>query len=469
MKLSRYLSSTTSTIKKDVIAVLQQRGLVAQITRPSLGAHLARSKTAVYVGFDPTAKSLHVGNLLSMIALIHFARAGHIPVALIGGATGTIGDPSGRSIERIPLDHSTISTNVSAISKQVERILSNASESAATSASSGPLPVARILNNNSWLSSLSLLDFMSSVGRVSRVSIMLARDSVKSRLESPQGISFVEFSYQLMQAYDFYWLWKNEGVSVQIGGSDQWGNIVSGIDLIRKLEAPSIPVVSNEKGSVSSLDPEIEVFGLTIPLVTTSTGEKFGKSAGNAIWLDKDMCSPFDFYQFFRRTPDSDVARYLAYFTFLEMDEISQVMAKHKISPDLQEPQRLLAYKVTHLVHGSLTAEHSRIKSELLYDSEQMSAVPSVHEIIDAFEDDNRLIRFKKNQIYGFSAVQVAVMTGAAQSTSAAKKLVAQGGLYLNNKKVATAGHVVGPTDTIDEAILLLRAGKSHYKIIHLQ
>ncbi|KAI9340866.1 tyrosine-tRNA ligase [Obelidium mucronatum] len=458
------------------IDTLKWRGLLHQITRPSLDSHLASKPTAVYAGFDPTAQSLHVGNLLTIVALIHFAARGHQPIALIGGATASIGDPSGRSSERNVLPRKQIIHNSRLIRIQLENIFRNSistmkrhdhplirwNESSASS-NSGTLVSAlervKVLDNYDWFHQFSLLDFMGSVGRFARVSQMLAKDSVKSRLDAPDGISFTEFTYQLLQGYDFQYLNKHHGVSVQIGGSDQWGNITAGIDLIRKMRSANSVASEEEDDDVS--------FGLTFPLVTTASGEKFGKSAGNAIWMDKDMVSPFDFYQFFRRTPDSEVERYLKFFTFMSKESIELLMEKHEKNPHLHLPQRTLAYEVTHLVHGSEFAKKSQVKSELLYDSDKISSPLSSKDILDAFEGDNRLVTLAQDQVFGGSICQVATIAGVTKSISAARKLIASGGLYLNNTKVTSEATIVLKDEhSIDGSIVLLRSGKSKYTIV---
>ncbi|KAJ3378165.1 tyrosyl-tRNA synthetase [Entophlyctis sp. JEL0112] len=271
---------------------------------------------------------------------------------------------------------------------------------------------------------------------------MLARESVKARMDTPHGISFVEFTYQLLQAYDFWWLWKNEGVTVQIGngpitiseyintflrtagGSDQWGNIVAGMELIRKLGANQLQLNDSNPASDSTIaeteDNEMHVFGVTLPLLTTSTGEKFGKSAGNAIWLDPGLCSPFDFYQFFRRTPDAVVESYLACFTFLSLAEIAKTMATHQIHPELHAPQRLLAYEVTHLVHGQDAADISRVKAHVLFDSHvsEASSTLTASDVLRAFDGDDRLFESPRNEIFGCNVIKVAVAVGLVKSFS---------------------------------------------------
>lgn len=283
---------------------------------------LAEKKSVVYTGFDPTAKSLHVGNLLTIVSLMHFWVGGHKIIGLIGGGTGSIGDPSGKSKERVALDAPIVTSNSKCIEKQLFRIFENAKEYLERRKVADHAYLERDLvstvNNMEWIGTLSLIDFLQIVGRKARVSAMLAKDSVQGRMEGETGISFAEFTYQLLQAYDFLFLYNNYDCSIQLGGSDQFGNITAGLELIRK----------------SKINPkeETSVFGITIPLVTTSTGEKFGKSEGNAIWLDPSLLSTFDFYQFFRKTTDGDVERFLHFFTFLPPESITSIMKEHEVT-----------------------------------------------------------------------------------------------------------------------------------------
>ncbi|KAJ3237511.1 tyrosyl-tRNA synthetase [Chytriomyces hyalinus] len=473
------LHSALEPCRDPVAHSLNWRGLVAATTSPRIHNHLAASSTAVYAGFDPTAKSLHVGNLLTIVALIHFAAAGHSPVALVGGATGSIGDPSGRISERSVLSRETIVENCSGIRNQLERIFKNAkvtmnrhdltavSSDIKASNVTSFVDRVQVLDNYAWFKDFSFLDFLGSVGRLSRVSTMLSRESVKSRLDAPDGISFTEFTYQLLQAYDFHHLYTSHNVTVQIGGSDQWGNILSGIDLIRRMK----PQQQQLKSSSSELSQDVStssdtVFGLTIPLVTTANGEKFGKSAGNAVWLDPELVSPFDFYQFFRRTPDGEVERYLNYFSFLSKDAIAELMAKHQKAPEHHLPQRKLAFEVTHLVHGEAAANQSEFKSQLLYDSATLTSLPTSKDIIDAFKGDDRLVLMPRAQVLGASVCEVAAKAGAVKSVSAARKLISGGGLYVANNKVASHDAKIQDSDALDGRLVLLRAGKSKYTLV---
>ncbi|KAL7336507.1 hypothetical protein BJY59DRAFT_706903 [Rhodotorula toruloides] len=324
-------SSSASARRANVIRELEERGMLAELTSRAARTHV-ESPTTVYLGVDPSARSLHVGNLLALIGLLHFRLHGHTAVALIGGATGAIGDPSGRSTERNALSPEVLASNVESITKQFTTFLergvtfaqSRTRRRDAEEAARGDGGSVKVVNNLDWTGSMTLIDFLSSVGKMARVSTMLSRESVKSRLESSSGISFTEFSYQLLQAYDFLRLHRDLGCTMQLGGSDQLGNIVSGIDLIRR----SNFIESGEGEGEAKEDP---AFGLTFPLLTTAAGEKFGKSAGNAIWLDPAMTSPFEVYQFFLRTTDEEVEKYLKIFTFIRVVEIEGIMQDHKV------------------------------------------------------------------------------------------------------------------------------------------
>ncbi|KAJ3192675.1 tyrosyl-tRNA synthetase [Irineochytrium annulatum] len=384
-----------------------------------LTALLARSKTMVYAGFDPTAPSLHVGNLLTLISLLHFRLQGHDAICLLGGATGRIGDPSGRSSERTALAGEVVDANVKSIRAQVERVMANASAYARRKgfgvgargcAVEGAVTV---LDNREWFDGIGMLEFLETFGKYARVSVMLAKDSVKSRLDSPEGISFTEFTYQLLQAYDFYHLNRTRGCTIQLGGSDQWGNIAAGIELVHKKWA----VLKTEEGVSPQERSGEDVYGVTMPLVTTAQGEKFGKSAGNAVWLDEGLVSHFDFYQFFRRTPDTEVERYLMYFTLLPLDEIHAIMGRLKAEPKKHIPQRALAFEVTELVHGAEAAKNARVMSEVLFDS-KAGQIPNVDDVIQAFEGDARLVTMPRSEFVGLHASDVAIKIGAIASPS---------------------------------------------------
>lgn len=504
----------------DLIDELDARGLIQTVTSRSLRTHLASAPRTVYSGVDPSARSLHVGNLLPLLTLAHFARHNHRAIVLVGGATGSIGDPSGRSTERNALDKPTLETNVNAITQQLSQFFANVQEyyhqqqplttehSSTTNnfdahvETTGLGMGVRLINNYQWMSSLSLLEFLGKVGRHARLTQMLARDSVASRLHpsaSPSstvattsngsgsaggGMSYTEFSYQLLQAYDFYYLHRHMQCTVQIGGSDQLGNISAGIDLIRRTSG----------GLDHATTP---AYGLTLPLLTTSRGEKFGKSAGNAVWLARGLTSDFDFYQFFLRTPDTDVLRYLHALTLLSPQWIHhQVMTKH--SPDDKWfAQKLLAHHITSLIRGKPAAEKARLLSDILFpppSQSQMDLEQSVkialanldletltHTDPDAKmekERDSVLVHLHSSQVVGQDLTSVVVLAGLVKSRAEAKRLLAAGGLYLNNRQVRAStnasvsnaretGVVVTEHDLV-QGLCLLRAGKATVKLLHV-
>ncbi|KAG0291629.1 tyrosyl-tRNA synthetase, partial [Dissophora globulifera] len=328
---SSSVSATAAHAHRNPVLELQQRGLVAAMTSPELVDHVDAGPTAIYCGVDPTASSLHLGNLVTLLGLLHFHIKGHTTIGLVGGATGSIGDPSGKSTERQPMSAATLAKNVAGIDAQFQRFFQRGRAYAENRgyAVQGTGGLVKVVNNKTWFGKLSALEFLGDIGRYARVGTMIARDSVKSRLESPQGISFTEFSYQLLQAYDFWHLYHEDRCRIQLGGSDQWGNITAGIDLIHKKKKTTDEQVVIDSHNDSESEKSAGAYGLTIPLLTTATGEKFGKSAGNAVWLDEKMTSLFDFYQFFVKTADADVGRYLHYFTLLSADEIKVVMDQH--------------------------------------------------------------------------------------------------------------------------------------------
>ncbi|KAI8917561.1 tyrosine-tRNA ligase [Powellomyces hirtus] len=467
-KLSRTsISRWISTVEhKSVSPVerLEERGLLYSVSSPNLSSFLRNNKSTIYTGFDPTATSLHVGSLLMIVGLLHFQAMGHQTIALVGGATGSIGDPSGKSTERKALDTETLNKNVRGIDAQIRKIFSNGQKYIVSREANGVpehlIRPVKVMNNMDWLQGLTLLDFLGDVGRMARVSIMLSRDSVKNRLESSEGISFTEFSYQLLQAYDFYHLHSTEQCRMQLGGSDQWGNIMAGMDVIRRKSG-------REAESAETGEHEPLAYGLTMPLVTTAKGEKFGKSEGNAIWLDPELVSPYEFYQFFRRTPDSEVQRYLHYFTMLSSEEIKEVMASHEKFPGRHLPQRLLAREVTELVHGAENAQKAQTMSEVSFDGSL--AETRGDDILQAFAGDERLVTLDKAQVLGVDIVQVALAGGAVKSKSAGRKILASGGLYLNNQKVPLEGHVLDEKDLIDGVVCVIRTGKSQQRVIGIQ
>lgn len=391
----------------------------------------------VYCGFDPTAESLHLGNLLGIIVLSWFLRCGHQAVALIGGATARVGDPSGKSIERPELDIDTLEKNILEISKTFSTIFGSSN--------------VVILNNYDWWKDFSFLDFLKQVGRFARIGTMIAKESVKKRLESEQGLSFTEFSYQLLQGYDFLYLFQNKGVNVQIGGSDQWGNITAGTELIRKILQP---------------DSDNEAYGLTFPLLLKSDGSKFGKSEDGAIWLSPSMLSPYKFYQYFFSVPDSDVIRFLRILTFLDLEEIDE------LEKDMKRPgyvpntaQRRLAEEVTRFVHGEDGLNEAVQATEALRPGAETKLD---WKTIEAIAEDVPSYSLAYDQVLNVLLVDLSVSAGLFESKSAARRLLKQGGVYLNNNRVDSESKRIEPQDIVDDKVLLLSAGKKNKVVVRI-
>ncbi|OQR92932.1 tyrosyl-tRNA synthetase [Achlya hypogyna] len=421
------------------IQALRQRGLLAGLTHtgaPSvLDAAVASSKpVGVYCGFDPTANSLHVGNLVTAIALRHFQLAGLKPILLVGGATGMIGDPSMRSDERVMLTADVVAENASRLTKSLENVLDFEC----------PKTGAVVANNLDWHGKMSAVDWMRDCGRFARVNQMMARDSVKRRLDSDHGLSFLEFSYQLFQAYDFLHLHRHYNCFVQVGGSDQWGNIVSGTDMVRKADGK-------------------EVYGVTLPLLTTASGEKYGKSAGNAVWLDPLRTSTFDFYQYFIRAEDADVPMLLKTFTFLDMDEIDAVLAAHAQEPEKRLGQQTVAEHVTALIHGEAALEQAKRAAKVLFGGSCDGLSAATMLAIDAPKTTLR-----PAQVVGHKVVDVVGLIGAVKTKAEIRRLIKAGGLYINNVRVESDAAVVDAHQVIEGQALLVRTGKRNYHIVHV-
>lgn len=416
---------------KNVIDVLSERGFIDQMTHENLKDKLQKPIKA-YVGFDPTADSLHLGNLVSIVGLAWLQRFGHTPFAILGGATGLIGDPSGKSVERNLLDQKTLKKNVSSLKAFFEKIL-NFKE--------GPKPV--ILNNDDWLGSFSLIDFLRDVGKHFRIGPMMGKEMVRTRLQSEEGMSFTEFSYQLLQGYDFYYLAKHHDVCLQMGGSDQWGNITAGIEFNRKQGGEPL-------------------YGLTFPLLVRSDGKKFGKTEEGAIWLSASRLSPYQFYQHLIRTSDADVIKLLKMLTFLEMEEIAEIEANLS-TPNFA--QKRLAEEVTRFVHGE-----EGLKAALKV-SETMSPGASAKLDRDSLKEivhDMPSKEMKRKEVLGQKFSDLAFQVGLVSSKSEANRLIQNGGAYVNNQKIEDNSFCISDSDLIDSSFLLLSAGKKKRFLIKI-
>ncbi len=420
----------------DLVTCLEQRGFIEAFTGEDLRA-LFKSPVKAYIGFDPTADSLHLGNFVGMQLLSWLQKFGHTPVIILGGATGKIGDPSGKSGERPLLDDETIALNIQGIRKNFERVLDF----------SGALPTPVFLNNADWFSSFGFIDFLRDVGKHFRIGPMMAKESVKSRIQSEEGMSFTEFSYQLIQSYDFYHLFK-EGVSLQMGGSDQWGNITAGVELIRKLT-----------GKVG--------YGLTYPLLTRSDGKKFGKSEGGAVWLSEYKLSAYQFYQYLVRMPDEDVIPLMKRLTFVAMDEIFELEAQMKSSQYTPNTaQKKLAKELTLRIHGEEAFERALKATE---GARPGSSAPLNAEIIEQIALDLPNAELCKGEIISRKFAEVAVLCGLLGSKGEATRLIQNQGAYINHVKVEELERVIKESDLIGGKFLLLGAGKKKQVLVRIK
>lgn len=415
---------------------LVARGLIEAISSDDLPDLLNNKKISFYIGYDPTAKSLQIGNLACIITMRRFQLAGHKPVCVIGGATGMIGDPSGKNSERVMLTEENIQENILGQRAQLERLLDFKS----------PHNGAIILNNYDWMSKFSFIDFLRDVGKRFRVTEMLAKESVKNRINSEVGISFTEFSYQMLQAYDFRILAKEHDILLQIGGSDQWGNITAGIDLSRKMDGK-------------------QVYGIVIPLVTDSNGNKFGKSeGGTAIYLDPEMTSPYQMYQYFFNSDDSSVVKYLKFFTFQSLDQISVLEQKTKDEPHLREAQRVLASEVVKLVHGEEGLEAATAATKIFFGA-TISNLKD-RDLNTIFGDVPSILLTLESLKAGISFLDLLALTPLFASKGEAKRSVEQKGVYLNNTCVTDMALVLKQEHLASETCLVIRKGKKNYCVV---
>lgn len=417
---------------------LAWRELIHQHTE-GLPAALAAGPVSGYCGFDPTASSLHVGNLVPIMGLVHMQRTGHRPFALVGGATGMIGDPSGRASERVLQGLDTIHANADAIRNQLSRFLDF----------DGPRG-AKLVNNVDWLAKLSVLDFLRDTGKHFSVNYMLAKDSVKSRIDG--GISYTEFSYMLLQSHDFLELHRTEGVTLQFGGSDQWGNITAGLELIRRAGGG-------------------EAHGLTFPLITNADGSKFGKSTGGgSVWLDAARTSPYKFYQFWIGADDRDVSRYLRYYTLFSQDEITALDAEVRSAPEKRTAQRTLAAEVTARVHSAEAARVAQEVSALLFEKADPQGLSG--EALEALREEIPFAEYtapaEGAPAEGIDVYQCLTLLGIAASRGAAKRLLEQGGVSVNGVKLSASDRTIGEDRLLRGRHLLIRKGQREFGLIHV-
>jgi tyrosyl-tRNA synthetase len=421
----------------DIFDELQWRGLIHQTTDDEkLPGWLNEKPRTLYAGFDPTANSLHVGHLVALMILRRFQQAGHRPIAVVGGATGMIGDPSGKSEERKLLSLDELRANVSAIETQMAAFLD-------FRRGSGP---ATLVNNYDWISRFSYLDFLRDVGKNFPVNVMLTKDSVRARLERTDiGLSYTEFSYMLLQAYDFVHLHDHHGCELQVGGSDQWGNITAGIDLARRMRS-------------------VQLYGITTPLLTKSDGTKMGKTEAGALWLSPDRTSPYQFYQYWINIDDTDAGKCLRYFTDLSRPEIESLDEARSRQPERRESQRKLAEEITRLVHGEAGLKKALRASEILFGAE-FDALSDL-ELGEIFADVPSENVPHPTLAAGLNIVDALVTAGLAKSKGEARRTIEQGGAYVNNRRVDSIDRQLTPADLASETVMVLRSGKKKYALL---
>tara|TARA_X000000368_G_scaffold411978_1_gene397634 strand:- start:225 stop:1493 length:1269 start_codon:yes stop_codon:yes gene_type:complete len=417
----------------DILSDLEARGLIHDTTdREALATRLSEGPITLYCGFDPTADSLHVGNLIGLLTLRRFQLAGHLPISLAGGATGMVGDPSGRDAERNLLDDEGLAKNLEGIIPQLRKFLEFEGESA-----------AKLLDNRAWTVGVGILDFLRDIGKHVTVNQMIAKDSVKSRMSEGDGISYTEFSYMMLQGYDYLWLADNENCQLQVGGSDQWGNIVLGVDLIRRKLGQS-------------------AHALTWPLLTKPDGSKYGKTAGGeTIWLSANRMSPYRFYQAWIGVDDSEVRKLLLQLTFLSVDDIDVLVSEHEASPHLRLGQRTLASELTEIVHGETAAVSAAEASAVLFDSDAdiLAASEAAFEFISGEVPSTDIEKL------GSGAIDLLVESGLCQSRKDAKRAINEGGIYINGERLTETDFAPSDSQLLHDRYLLLRRGK---KLWHL-
>ena len=420
---------------------LKWRGMLHQFT-PDVDEHLSESPRIGYIGFDPTSDSMHIGNLVQIMILIHFQRYGHKPIALIGGATGMIGDPSGKSSERKLLDQKKLEKNSLALKKQFLKFLDFSVKH---------LNSAEMINNFDWMKEFSLIDFSREVGKHITVNYMMSKESVKKRIsdESSEGMSFTEFTYQLIQGYDFLELFRNKKCTIQIGGSDQWGNITTGIELIRKKLSK-------------------KVYSITCPLMTKSDGSKFGKTEEGNIWLDKSKTSPYKFYQYWLNLSDKDAEKYIKIFTLLNKNQILELIEKHKKNPHERILQNKIAEEVTFMVHSQKDLENAKIASKILFGKSTKKDLSSLdkstfYEVFDGVPK----VKIKKSFLKkGLSVVEALSMKGSIlNSLSEARRALKENSVYINKSRV-NENKILDVNDLINEGVILVQRGKKKYLIL---
>jgi tyrosyl-tRNA synthetase len=405
---------------------------------PGTEEQLAKEPTSGYIGFDPTADSLHIGSLVPILLLVHLQRAGHRPVALVGGATGMVGDPSFKSQERQMLDEATLARNLAGIEKQLRKYIRF---------DTGSPSDAVMVNNYDWFKGISFLSFIRDVGKHITVNYMMSKDSVRKRIEGESGISFTEFTYQLIQGYDFYWLYQHQGCKLQMGGSDQWGNITTGTEIIRRMSGG-------------------EAFAFTCPLITKADGGKFGKTEGGNIWLDPEKTTPYQFYQFWLNAADADAARWIKIFTFLPQDEVESLTAEHEADPGRRVLQKRLAEEVTRFVHGEEEYRMAVDTTEKLFQQKEAPATSLSREDLEGMAGIVR-IEFPQSALAaGVDIVSFLADTKIFPSRGEARKMVQNGGISINREKVEDVQHTVRSEQLLHGEYLLVNKGKKNVYLV---
>ncbi len=420
-----------------LIEELRWRGMLQDIM-PGTEEQLNKEMTTAYIGFDPTADSLHIGSLVPILLLVHLQRAGHKPIALVGGATGMVGDPSGKSEERNLLDEDTLNRNVAGVKAQLEKFLDfNPSMPNA----------AEMANNYDWFKNIKFIDFLRDTGKHITINYMMAKDSVRKRIEGEVGLSYTEFAYQLMQGYDFYWLYTHKNCKLQMGGSDQWGNITTGTELVRR-----------KAGG--------EAFAFTCPLITKADGGKFGKTESGNVWLDSNRTSPFQFYQFWLNATDADAGKWIKIFTFLPKENIESILADHRKDESLRLLQKKLAEEITIFVHGKEEYQKAVETTQKLFANQNATAESLSTEDLEGMEG---IIRFDydSDKIHtGIDIISFLAETGIFTSKGEARKMVQGGGVSLNRKKIDSLQYVIDNSSLLYNKYILIQKGRKNYYLV---
>jgi tyrosyl-tRNA synthetase len=422
----------------NLIEELRWRGLIQDIM-PGTEEQLLKERTSGYIGFDPTSDSLHIGSLVPILLLVHLQRAGHKPIALVGGATGMVGDPSGKSQERNLLSEEVLHKNLEGIKKQLRKFLDFDSKS---------LTTAEMVNNYDWFKEMGFLQFIRHVGKHITVNYMMSKESVRKRIDSEAGISFTEFTYQLIQGYDFYWLYQNKNCKLQMGGSDQWGNITTGTELIRRKTSG-------------------EAFAFTCPLLTKADGGKFGKTEAGNIWLDAEKTTPYHFYQFWLNAADTDAEKWIKIFTFLPEDEITSIIEEHHLDQSKRTLQKRLGKEVTIFVHGVDEYLKAVETTEKLFNQKNASADLITEDDLRSMEGIVHIDYSKEKLVSGIDAVSFLAETSIFPSKGEARKMIQNGGVSINRHKVTALDEIINDKKLLHQKYLLIQKGKKNYYLVN--